>query len=262
MSYGTILLVLLMPLVCSAQSWQQRYYEALAIASEGGVSATGGTVTNYAGYRAHIFTNSGTFTVTAGGSVDMLIVAGGGGGPGGFSGSYYGAGGAGGQVLVFATNIISGNVIDIGVGLGGTAGAANNTNVWPTAGSNSWFGGSIARGGFTVKTLSQQFGASNIVYRGGTYPGGYDTGGGAGGGGTGVLYRGGAAVSNDYSGVLVGYAGGGSGVSGHTSIFPGPNGGYGSTPAPANKGGGGGAGVNTPSAGGSGIVIIRYQRAQ
>ncbi|MBM4165070.1 MAG: tandem-95 repeat protein, partial [Lentisphaerae bacterium] len=46
----------------------------------GGVSATGGTVTNYTlngtNWTAHIFTNSGTFTVTSGGNVEYLIVGG------------------------------------------------------------------------------------------------------------------------------------------------------------------------------------------
>ena len=44
------------------------------------VSATGGVVTDTNGYRIHTFTSSGTFTVTAGGSVEALVVAGGAGG--------------------------------------------------------------------------------------------------------------------------------------------------------------------------------------
>ena len=66
-----------------------------------GLTATGGVISDYtsgpAVYRAHIFTSSGTFTVTApgvyGDTVEYLVVAGGGGGGGGYQA---GAGGAGG----------------------------------------------------------------------------------------------------------------------------------------------------------------------
>ena len=64
-----------------------------------GIVATGGVISDYtsppgAVYRAHIFTSSGTFTVTAPGSygdtVEYLVVAGGGGsyGGGGVGGSF------------------------------------------------------------------------------------------------------------------------------------------------------------------------------
>ena len=67
-----------------------------------GLTATGGVISDYSDpgpgtvYRAHIFTSSGTFDVTApgtfGDTVDYLVVGGGGGGAGGQSGG----GGAGG----------------------------------------------------------------------------------------------------------------------------------------------------------------------
>ena len=48
------------------------------------VSATGGTTTDVTvggtDYRIHEFTSDGTFTVTAGGDVDILLVGGGGSG--------------------------------------------------------------------------------------------------------------------------------------------------------------------------------------
>ena len=47
---------------------------------QGTVEATGGTVKFFDGYMIHTFTNSGTFTVTQGGNVDVLVVGGGGGG--------------------------------------------------------------------------------------------------------------------------------------------------------------------------------------
>ena len=70
--------------------------------------ASGGIISDYtdgpAVYRAHIFTNSGTFNITSlgtfGNTVDCLVVAGGGGGGGanaaGPTGGYTGGGGAGG----------------------------------------------------------------------------------------------------------------------------------------------------------------------
>ena len=67
---------------------------------QSGLTATGGAISDYTSgsdiYRAHIFTSSGTFNVTAigtlGTDVDFLVV--GGGGAGGRN--YGGAGGAGG----------------------------------------------------------------------------------------------------------------------------------------------------------------------
>ena len=61
-----------------------------------GVAATGGTVTDITdggvSYRVHTFTSSGSFVVTAGGSVQYLVIGAG----GGSGGEYSGAGGAGG----------------------------------------------------------------------------------------------------------------------------------------------------------------------
>lgn len=44
------------------------------------VIATGGTVTDADGYRTHTFTSNGTFSVTAGGTVEISVSGGGGGG--------------------------------------------------------------------------------------------------------------------------------------------------------------------------------------
>src|SRR5210317_1914465 len=67
-----------------------------------GLTATGGVISDYVDgsdiYRAHIFTSSGTFDVTApggyGDTVEYLVVAGGGGG-----GSHVGGGGGAGGLL-------------------------------------------------------------------------------------------------------------------------------------------------------------------
>ena len=71
-----------------------------------GLTATGGVINDYTVgstvYRAHVFTSSGTFDVTApgtfGDTIEYLVVAGGGGGGGTGLGPVYrsGGGGAGG----------------------------------------------------------------------------------------------------------------------------------------------------------------------
>ena len=60
-----------------------------------GLAATGGNSTiDSGGYRYHVFTSNGTFTITAGtGNIEYIIVAGGGGGGGGDVGGGGGAGG-------------------------------------------------------------------------------------------------------------------------------------------------------------------------
>jgi hypothetical protein len=88
-----------------------------------GLTATGGVISDYtdpgsgAIYRAHIFTSSGTFSVSAlgtfGSNVEYLVVAGGGGG----GNSHPAAGGGGGGT--------SGTG---GLGGGGNAGSTGTTN--------------------------------------------------------------------------------------------------------------------------------------
>ena len=127
-----------------------------------GLTATGGVISDYTNpgpgaiYRAHIFTSSGTFTVSSigsyGSNVEYLVVAGGGGG-GGSSGDFWcgGGGGAGG----FRTNVsghplagssfpISSGSYTVTVGGGGNGGftGSNGTN-----GSNSVFATVTSSGG-------------------------------------------------------------------------------------------------------------------
>ena len=97
--------------------------------------------------------------------------------------------------------------------------------------------------------------------------------GGAGGRGTACNSGGpaGVGIENSITGSAVGYAGGGGGGTGGPTIAPAPpvgGGGAGANPATnptagtANTGGGGGGGDGplTSSAGGSGVVILRYRR--
>jgi hypothetical protein len=129
---------------------------------ESGLTATGGVISDYTSgsdvYRAHIFTSSGTFEVTAPGSlgdtVEYLLVAGGGGG--GFSPTHYGGGGGAGGLLSNHPDVPNSNpigairqpsytvavgsyTVEIGAGGGAAApGSVNggveggNTNFYPT----------------------------------------------------------------------------------------------------------------------------------
>ena len=78
-----------------------------------GITATGGVISDYTSgpaiYRAHIFTSSGTFSVSAlspnptFNSVEYLVVAGGGGGGGSYGGSGGGIGGSGIVIIRYLT---------------------------------------------------------------------------------------------------------------------------------------------------------------
>jgi hypothetical protein len=102
----------------------------------GGVSASGGTEYEYGIYKAHVFTSSGTFTITSNPNAqkfELLIVAGGG-GPGAVSNG--GGGGAGGMRTWLngggGTNndalTLADGAYSVTIGAGG-AYSANNGNV-------------------------------------------------------------------------------------------------------------------------------------
>ena len=120
-------------------------YDGTAWQSIGGISASGGTVTEVGGYRIHTFTSDGTFTVISGGNVDYLVVAGGGGGGGSAGSGASGAGGGAGGMLTSSTTI-SASTFAITVGAGG-GGAGGNVDDQGTDGSNSSFSTFIATGG-------------------------------------------------------------------------------------------------------------------
>ena len=102
------------------------------VPSPQGLTATGGVISDYtsgpAVYRAHIFTSSGTFSVTApgtfGDTVEYLVVAGGGGGGAGWYGGGGGAGGfrTGSGIPVNATP----GSYSVTVGGGGNGSSAGN----------------------------------------------------------------------------------------------------------------------------------------
>ena len=98
-------------------------------------SATGGS--EYVpgnGYKYHVFTSSGTFVVSSGGDIEVLIVAG-----GGSAGPGYNAGAGGGGVVHHAQFAVTAQTYPVTVGSGA---APQNAN-----GNNSSFGGMSAVGG-------------------------------------------------------------------------------------------------------------------
>jgi hypothetical protein len=248
------------------------------------VSATGGTVTTYSSggttYRVHKFTSSGTFTVTSGGSVDVLCVGGGG---AGINNPYAAeGGGGGGGYVVTSTVIVSNGSIPVTIGTGGystvvavpypgTPSPATIVN-----GTSSSFGAFVTAlpGG----NASTSFAGANTT-TGGTSQSGTPTSylymGGAGAGTlfgpitSGVYVNGGDGIQSSISGTPTYYGGGGGGsylsLGGTGGLGGGGNGGAyyvnGTNGTPNTGGGAGGSasyGTEPPLIGGSGIVIARY----
>ena len=201
------------------------------------ISASGGTVTDLAEYRIHTFISNGTFTVSSGGYVEVLVVAGGGGG----GSRNAGGGGAGGLIRTSSVVVVSGSNYAVTVGAGGLGDVRYAQNQNGTPGSNSVFAGLIAIGGGYGGGRPDQGcraddrggsggggsaggctnGAATVGqgFPGGNGAGYYGGGGGGGAGGAGVNGNnsgpdgtaGGIGVTNDISGTWVWYAGGGGG---------------------------------------------------
>ena len=112
------------------------------------VTSPSGTESSFAygseNYKLHTFTSNGTFTVTASGIVEYLIVAGGGGGGDGRNGGGGHGGGGGGGVLT-GTMWVPVGTHAVTVGGGGAAGIATMTT--GDNGGNSTFLHQIAIGG-------------------------------------------------------------------------------------------------------------------
>ena len=226
-------------------------------------------------YKVHTFTSSDTFTVLAPGATyndaNILIVAGGGGGA-----EFGGGGGAGGLLTAIASPTVQSYPIVVGAGglgrtwpnkgyNGGNSSAFGQTAIGGGGGgpdygngdSNGANGGS--GGGGMENSNYSAVGGTGVAGQGyaggaGTYTGsskGRTGGGGGGAGGVGAANTaggaGGPGVSSSITGTSVTYAtGGSSGLSGN------------GTP---NTGNGGPGGSVDFSAGGSGVVIIRYRTA-
>ena len=241
-----------------------------------GLTATGGIISDYTSgsdvYRAHIFTSSGTFDVTApgdfGDTVDYLVVAGGGGGGSDSSGTGRGSGGGG--AGGFRTNLsghplASSAAFPVSTSPGSYTVTVGGGGIKDVVGTDSVFGSITSNGGG----------------RGSLYPGSEAGGaGGSGGGGHGdAPNAGGATVAvstpspwpgpsvQGYAGgtganVSAGGAGGGGGAGAVGSNASGTAGGAGGAGSPIAietntaktyaGGGGGGGGSGTHGAGGAG----------
>jgi hypothetical protein len=268
---------------------------------ESGITATGGTIGTYTAnnetYRFHVFNSSGTFTISAIGSVYNsveLLIAGGGQGAGN-SGETLNFGGAGAAVRYYGSEpkantgmTATGAAITtmgvasytVTVGAGGAATGASGT-------ASSFVGGSFnlsSPSGFSTTSGngSSKTSHNNANFRGGTSTDSTAGAGGAGcaGPGDGLNFRsfdgatparpgnGGNGIWLGLTGIPLGFGGGGAG--GKT--------GYGASDALFTASGGAGAGdagvasrVNSGAggsstwdgssrfAGASGCVIIRYR---
>lgn len=137
--------------------------------------ATGGTVTTVGDYKIHTFTSTGTFNVTATGSVDntfeILVVGGGGGG-----GSRAGGGGGGGGLIYMTGSTDLSDVRDFHIEIGaGGVGAINGSTGRGTNGGDTLITSSLG----TVFTAKGGGGGGGFPYA----SDGDGADGGSGGGG-------------------------------------------------------------------------------
>jgi len=257
---------------------------------EGGgvMSATGGNSTATDGdFKAASFTANGTFTPSADGYVEYLVIAGGGAGAAdGNTTAGNGGGGAGG----YKTGMLpvtggTGYAITVGAGGVGTTGSSQVNGVNSVFSSITSTGG--GGGGFFTSTPgaaggSGGGGSAQTAAGGAANPAGQGNagetasngqGGGGGGGageagGTDGTGQGGDGLASGITGSSVIRAGGGGGSIASGTARVGGTGGGGAggsggagTSGTANTGSGGGAGVTggTAGSGGKGIVILRYK---
>ena len=245
---------------------------------------TGGTVTEFGGYKIHTFDSSDNLTVNVSKDIEYLIVAGGGAG-----GWDVGGGGGAGGLLSGSETIANPGTYPIVIGAGAAYITSNSernsgsnssfrslTAIGGGAGGN-WCNGAAAQnglsggsgggaGGWQQASSLPGSGTSGQGYAGGTRTAsgsGWTGTGGGGAGGSGSTnvnsspssVSGGPGVSSSISGTSITYASGGKG-GGDTWT--------GASNGSINTGNGGdGAGTTLNGtygggSGGSGIVIIRY----
>ena len=201
-----------------------------------GLTATGGVISDYIDgsdvYRAHIFTSSGTFDVTApgtfGDTVDILTVAGGGGGGGG---QYHGGGGGAGGLLegsITVPAVPTSYTVTIGAGAAGGVNAASGGT-----GGNTTF---LDPRGPTTYTAS---GGGGGAYAPDGYGGITGGSGGSGGGAAGVSQPSAPVVSAFGPGTQANQPG----PNGTLTGYGNPGGGPAVFPNSPNYTGGGGGGA-------------------
>ena len=214
------------------------------IGSPTGLTATGGVISDYVSgtdvYRAHVFTSSGNFAVTAlsaslANTLQILAVAGGGGGGGG---QYHGGGGGAGGLLegsITVPAVPTSYAIQIGAGGGGDAGGGSGST-----GANTVF---LDPRGPTTFTAS---GGGGGAYAPGGNGGVNGLAGGSGGGAGGVSQPGGGGVSNDGPGTQANQPGANGTLTGYGNDGGGPNTIGAGSPYFAGGGGGGAGAVGYP----------------
>ena len=265
-------------LVASKNSTKYRISNDISPKYTPQVVATGGTITDLNGYRIHTFTTSGTFTVTSGDNVEVLVVAGGGGGGtsqtsnggaggGGAGGLIYstaysvtsqaytvtiGNGGAAGGVGLAQPGVNGGNsVFDNLVAIGGGYGSevSGNGGNGGSGGGGGYNGYSVARLGGTGVTGQGNVGGSTILL---AWAGGAGGGGAGGAGGANKTNHGGGdgglGLTISISGSSLTYSIGGVGGGNATVV----------SPANTGKGGDAAYAAATAYAGATGVIIIRY----
>lgn len=242
-----------------------QFFKTERTGNASGLSATGGSVfTPGDGYTYHIFTGSGTFTVSSapqnGALVDVLLVGGGGGGGAGNRGAGAGAGG-----LVYRPGLpVNIDFYNVFIGSGGSSGTYNGPAAGfdrkGSPGSNTTFGASQAG----------PWPATSLVALGGGRGGGGDglNNGGTGGSGGSSWYPTYPAVAGTQTteptipadSRTYGF-GNPSGSSLNAPVYGGGGGGAGAAGRPANDGtyaGGGGAGKQYPQFGNSNIPGLPF----
>ena len=267
--------------------------KAMRTAVGNSIKATGGAISFDGTYVYHTFNSTDTFTPTTNLLVDYLVVAGGAAGGAGMSGGNGGGGGAGGlrtsvgtsgggasaQTKISLTSSVSYKAT---VGSGGAGAKTPGSNSQGGNGTSSSFGGGNLTtittvggggGGASINTGTQSngvvggsgggaaygwgayqtgaAGTANEGYAGGNYSSG---GQGAGGGGAGGA---GGAIVNATGGVGLAVV-----MPDTTNTYAVGGSGGGTSPAPsANTGSGGSGGTASlnSTAGGSGVVIVRYK---
>lgn len=237
------------------------------------LAATGGTTSTLGFYKYHVFDSNGTFTVTSGGKVDIIVVGGGGGG--GFGNSSNGShsassGGGGGIGYIYDYSLTPGNY-SIVVGQATPAGGSSGNG---PAGNTSSFAspGIVATGGGGGRSLFGpdfvQFAAPSGTVS--TTIGATAASGGTGGSGLwGPVPTSGTSLWSP-SGSNVTYGGGGQTIGANTGRGLDYGGlvvqsGNGASGAGSGPGGGGAAGMGTGdgqftkiSSGAAGRVLLRY----
>ena len=189
------------------------------------VSASGGAETDITvdgiDYKLHTFLSGGTFTVTQGGAIDILVVGGGAGGNGGIGSNQSGGAGAGAVIYHTNYNIASGTY-SVTIGAGGSAGPDDG------------FGGT---GGDT--TVGSLYTAKGGGRGGRDANGGYDGGSGGGGSRNNDRAAGSAVTTNVHPAGATVYGNDGAVGTQSTTNLAGGGGGAGSSPPSANTNYGG-----------------------